>query len=823
MTARLLSQGRLVGAALPRRLAAPALGLLLLGAGLLLQGRHELNVALFLRLQALAAHAPDALWAGLSLCGLGWTAVLLAAAASRRDAWPVATMLWALVVGGALLHGIKLLEGMPRPAAALPPALVHVIGTRLAAGAMPSGHAASAVTVALLLCWRGTARRGIAPALALALLVGLARIAVGAHWPSDVLAGVGLGLLAAPLAVALEGTRPLRGALQRPAGQLLIALLQLGAAPGLVLQGHDPLAAPLAWALGTASALDGLRRAGSAWSAWRRGRPVRGEPLRAVAHGAAPAAPVPATARPARDAALPRGLWLAWAAAVATLFLLRLGAAPLFDVDEGAFAQATRELLASRDWWHTTLNGADRFDKPILVYWLQAASVALLGPTEAAVRLPSALCAIGWCFATAAFARTRWGDRAALAAGGVLACSLGVLLIGRGSTADALLNLLLVLALFDLWRHLESGARTPLRRAALWIALAVLAKGPIGLLVPGATLLLWVLARRRRDALRRALGDGVAWLILLGVALPWYAYALQRHGRAFVDGFLMRHNVERFTTTLEGHGGSLLYYLLVLPLLALPWTPLLAALARQARALWRDALSAWLLVWAGFVLAFFSLSGTKLPYYALYGLTPLALLAGRRLADPALSRGWRRALLVSWAVAWLPVVLAPWVLLRLAPRAPNPLWQTLLATVPPWPWTPVLAALGGAAALVALLRRQAWQLRWLAAAWVWSLLVVGAAVPWWGQALQGPICRLAAVARARAPLPTVVQWAVNQPSFAWCLGTPTPRRLPEAGEWALVREDRPPPGDYAVCARERGFALWQRLPEGRRDDGDGCR
>jgi 4-amino-4-deoxy-L-arabinose transferase-like glycosyltransferase len=126
---------------------------------------------------------------------------------------------------------------------------------------------------------------------------------------------------------------------------------------------------------------------------------------------------------------------LAWSIALGGLFLLRLGAAPLFDVDEGAFSEATREMVASVDFGFTTLNGALRFDKPILVYWLQASSVGALGVVEAAFRLPSALCAWLWCLALAGFAWTRAGGRVALAAGTVLATSVGVLVIGRAATA----------------------------------------------------------------------------------------------------------------------------------------------------------------------------------------------------------------------------------------------------------------------------------------------------------------------------------------------------------------------------------------------------
>ena len=86
--------------------------------------------------------------------------------------------------------------------------------------------------------------------------------------------------------------------------------------------------------------------------------------------------------------------WVLGALALLGLFLLGLDQALLFDVDEGAFTEATREMLVSGDWSHTTLNGQDRFDKPIGVYWLQAISASIFGLNEFAFRLPSALSAI---------------------------------------------------------------------------------------------------------------------------------------------------------------------------------------------------------------------------------------------------------------------------------------------------------------------------------------------------------------------------------------------------------------------------------------------
>src|SRR5574338_1519773 len=102
-------------------------------------------------------------------------------------------------------------------------------------------------------------------------------------------------------------------------------------------------------------------------------------------------------------------------------FFLRLGGAPLFVVDEGAFSEATREMFERGDFLFTYLNGVPRYDKPILVYWLQAAFVLLLGPSEWAFRLPSAICGALWCLGVFAFGKRTYGASAGLAAAAITA------------------------------------------------------------------------------------------------------------------------------------------------------------------------------------------------------------------------------------------------------------------------------------------------------------------------------------------------------------------------------------------------------------------
>ncbi len=520
---------------------------------------------------------------------------------------------------------------------------------------------------------------------------------------------------------------------------------------------------------------------------------------------AAPPSPLPAWQR------------VAYALLLALPLLAGLGQAPLFDVDEGAFSEATREMLASGDFGHTTLNGDDRFDKPIGVYWLQAASVAVFGVQEFAFRLPSALSGWAMALALAAFAARRWGTAAGAAAGVLAVSSLGVQVISRAATADGLLNLLLVLAALDAWRFAETGARAPLRRAYAWVGLGLLVKGPVAALVPGAAFLVWAVGSRRWDRIRQAALDAPGWALMLVIAAPWYAYALHRHGMDFVNGFVLRHNLQRFSGPLEGHDGSLLYYVVLLPVLALPWAPLLLAVAARARRLWADPLGRFLLGWAGFVLVFFSLSGTKLPHYVLYGYAPLVLLMARALVDAG--RWLRVAVAAFLLLEWLAMAVVPGQVLQQAGTIGDPLFRALLSGAPAPGWSGPLIALG-ALVLLALLPWPRWlpaqgftagAPRLLAGGLCVSLFIAVWATPWWGEALQGPVKRAALAARAQqaaTPGPVVQAW-MHLPSIAVYLGDPTPRRDPAPGEVTLTRIDRLPASEYGRprVFEERGLVV----------------
>ncbi len=536
--------------------------------------------------------------------------------------------------------------------------------------------------------------------------------------------------------------------------------------------------------------------------------------------------------------------WLALLLPLA-LLSIRLGGAPLFDVDEGAFSEATREMFERHDFVSTYLNGAHRFDKPILIYWLQAASVVVFGIDEFAFRLPSVVAAAVWCQAVAVFAAPRIGARNALFACGVAATSLGVFVIGRAATADALLNALLVLALFDAWRVIElisrhgalglSMGKPALRRAYLWIALGVLTKGPVAILIPVAAVFLYALAARfivarftMRDAVRMFF-DPIGWTIFVVVAVPWYAAALAIHGRDFVDGFILRHNVERFTGTLQGHSGNGFYYLAMVPLLMWPWLAWLVSaigtMVHDIRTRALDPLRTFLWIWCVFVIGFFSLSGTKLPHYALYGCTPLFVLCA--MERERVTRLWLAALPALLLIAF--VVALPDLFAHAADAGwiKDPFYRAMAtradAAVPSY-YRPI--AWAGLAVAVAVLvwprrRRDARRdfdrehrarrvaTRTLEAAVIATLLLCAIGAPYFGEVLEGPVKRAALVAKARSE--PAVTWNFHMPSFAVYRQRVTPIGTPRAGELALTRTDRlPPDADVERLFEEGGVVLVRR-------------
>ncbi|WP_198034464.1 ArnT family glycosyltransferase [Dyadobacter tibetensis] len=337
-------------------------------------------------------------------------------------------------------------------------------------------------------------------------------------------------------------------------------------------------------------------------------------------------------------------------------FLWGLGQAPLFDEDEAFFAEGTREMVLRNDFISTFVNQEQRFDKPPLTNWLQYASTAVLGWNEMAIRLPSALAALLWMYFIYYFTKRKLGERAAFFATLIAASSLQITIIGKAALADSLLNACLAGTMFSLYKGSANGSKYWVWIGYFLSAIGFLAKGPIALLVPGSTFVLYILLHRQWKLIPKLLSP-LGILIFLLIAGPWYLLAYQTSGMRFIEGFFLSHNVNRFQTAFEGHYGSIWYFVPILLLGLMPFTGVILQSLRPLGKLFSDRWFSFLLIWFLFVFVLFSLSGTKLHHYIIYGYTPLCVIGGKFMEQNKRPVMFWPSILLLIILATIPFVL----------------------------------------------------------------------------------------------------------------------------------------------------------------------
>jgi 4-amino-4-deoxy-L-arabinose transferase-like glycosyltransferase len=246
----------------------------------------------------------------------------------------------------------------------------------------------------------------------------------------------------------------------------------------------------------------------------------------------------------------------------------------------------------------------------------------------------------------------------------------------------------------------------------------------------------------------------------------------------------MKHNVQRFSQPLQSHGGSLVYYFPVVLLASLPHTGLLLRIFLKIKSLWRDDLQCYLLLWFAFVFVFFSLSGTKLPHYVLYGMTGVFVLIGLQ-ATQAPSRWW---LAVPVALLFAFLLALPWALETVAARTGDAYYREALALVRASTAYYVYVAVAAVVVLWLTLDRRVEAPHKLAAAGALTVAALAAfVVPMLGRAQQ-PVKDVAQLARVRGF--DVVMWGINAPSFSVYYGKAVAIRTPRSGDFVITRSRR---------------------------------
>ena len=401
--------------------------------------------------------------------------------------------------------------------------------------------------------------------------------------------------------------------------------------------------------------------------------------------------------------------------AVALIWFANLEYRKLIKPDEGRYAEIPREMVVSGDWTTPRLNGLKYFEKPPLQYWATATAYEVFGEHQWTSRLWTGLTGFAGILLVWFAGLRLFGREAAGYAAILLGSSMLYALMGHINTLDMGVTFFITLGIAGLLLGQSETDRKKRRNWMLlaWAALglAVLSKGLMGLVLPGAALFLYAVVQRDFSVFKR-----MHWLagltVFLLVTAPWF-YLVMKANPEFFQKFFIYEHYTRFTTKQLGRYQPWYYFVPILLLGMLPWTLLMfdtlfrtwrgSKLPRNDSKAKTINAARFLLVWAVFIYLFFTVSDSKLPSYLLPMFPALALLMGKQLAEMNARR-----------LFWLIAPILPLTLLGLgfapftAKLADTPLQVQGYSAYAGWLVAAALVwSLGVIAALVLLRRPQA--------------------------------------------------------------------------------------------------------------------
>ena len=319
------------------------------------------------------------------------------------------------------------------------------------------------------------------------------------------------------------------------------------------------------------------------------------------------------------------------------LFFLRLGSESVYQVAEARNAECAREMLTRKDWIVPLFNGQLRTDKPALEYFAMITAYKIAGVSEGAARFFSALCGVLLILVTFLFVSRHLGQTAGWWAALCLLASPHLIFQFRLATPDPYLILLDTLALYAFFEgraaYRSTRAKRPWRWYALtyaFLGLAMLAKGPVGILLPGAAIFIFTLLKREFSW--QTIRQWKPWwglFILAACCTPWYVLVHLNTAGAWTRGFFLEHNLGRFGGAMGGHGGIFLITFAFVTAGMLPFSVFAVHSLGQA---WKDRKSGDLLLFSlvsfSVIIIFYAVSRTKLINYTVPCYPLLAIMTG---------------------------------------------------------------------------------------------------------------------------------------------------------------------------------------------------
>jgi 4-amino-4-deoxy-L-arabinose transferase-like glycosyltransferase len=311
-----------------------------------------------------------------------------------------------------------------------------------------------------------------------------------------------------------------------------------------------------------------------------------------------------------------------------------IGGLYIYSLDEAKNSVCAREMLDRGDLIVPTFNQELRTDKPPLHYYFMQLAYLIFGVNEFSARFFSVIMGIITLLTTWWLANRYLGARAALYAMLVLISSLHFDLQFHMAVPDPYLIFLLTVGLAAFYVFYREEKTGYLLISYIAFGLGTLTKGPVAIALPGLSILIFLLINKK-FSWEYMLKLKPFWIlgVLMIVVIPWYVLVSLKTNGDWTRDFFFYHNLGRYTSTMEGHGAIFLITPLIVIIGLLPFS---IFLIQSFRWTWQkrreNHLLLYSLVYILTIVAFFSISKTKLPNYTVPAYPFLAILLGNYLA-----------------------------------------------------------------------------------------------------------------------------------------------------------------------------------------------
>ena len=314
---------------------------------------------------------------------------------------------------------------------------------------------------------------------------------------------------------------------------------------------------------------------------------------------------------------------------------------PITDPVESNYVLSAITMLKHNSWISPMIYDHVWYDKPPLTYWALMITYKLFGISDFTSRIPNTLVAgasvalmyhITYRISKSTFA----GILCAI----LLMSTLQFWYISHAVITDGFL-FFFTLAIFGYsYLAFTNNDRSAMVKAYIAAALAVITKGPIGIILPGLILLIYICARHaihRKDKIYqlskdiKLLFNPLGLLAFIAIASPWYIAMYSIHGEQFISGFLGLHNVDRALISEHPKFNVWYYYLLIVPLSLLPWTPVIVYHLKDLN--WKDDFDLLGIIWFIVIVLFYSLVATKYLTYTLPAIIPCIIWAAVKICE----------------------------------------------------------------------------------------------------------------------------------------------------------------------------------------------